>query len=774
MKLLLSWIFEHIDANWLTVSLPDFIDQFNRTTAEIDHVHAIKTARDLIAWAQVTEKNDQHVTVFVPQKKSSCSLPTRNDLLVDDWTFIVWDQAAPRWATGADVGGSKEFLFPALKYHENISELFDKEDYVIEIDNKTISHRPDLWGHRGIAREVAAILGKKLKPIDQFIEKKSIKQESEFELSSTVAPFSLSLQAIGGCNRFAYGLLSDASTPASDPQMAIALARIDCRPINTIVDITNYVMFDLGHPMHAFDQDLLPAKELTIRRARPREKIVLLDGDEVSLISEDIVVSSNGKPLALAGVMGGKTTEISRTTKSVLFEAAQFDATTIRKSALRHKKRTEASTRFEKSLDPNQATIALMRASFLVKKLMHASVDSTLFAVGKEAMKPTVAVSHSFLEKRLGMQLDSTRVFEIVEPLEFTVQKTDLDDDIRYIVTIPTFRATKDISIPEDIVEEIGRFVGYQTIQPELPKLATSPKSLRTIRASRHMRELLSFGLRMREIQSYAFFDESFLKTISWIPDGGNVVSIQNPVSDNWKRLCTTLVPHILKAVSENCHQYDHLRFFEWGRVWHTDSRATIVENKEIAGIFYSTDKTFNFYEGKDLLSRFFEGLRIPITWHQMHHDIEVWYEPYVTATISCGGIPIGKAGMIPEKMMRKISQKGAAFVFELDSTKILATDVSPRFEPLAKFPVVVRDMSMLIPKQITTATIRQLIISVDPRITKIDVVDFFEKEEWKQQRSITYRFHIYDSTKTLIKEEVDMILDAVMELLKPHGVIIR
>lgn len=774
MKLLLSWIFEHIDANWSSLSLPDFIDQFNRITAEIDRIHEITTPRDSILWAQIIEKSDQHIVVFVPTKKDSFSLPIRNDLVVDDWTFIILNESTPRWATGADVGGSKEFLFPSLQYHENISDLLSKKDYVIEIDNKTISHRPDLWGHRGIAREVAAILGKKLKPIDQMIEKKSIKEESEFELSSIAAPFSLSLQAIGGCNRFAYGLLSHASTPPSDPHMAILLARIDCKPINTIVDITNYVMFDLGHPMHAFDQDLLPAKELTIRRARPREKMVLLDGDEISLISEDIVVSSNGKPLALAGVMGGKTTEISRTTKSILFEAAQFDATTIRRSALRHKKRTEASTRFEKSLDPNQATTALMRAAYLVKKLMRVSIDETLFVVGKETTKPTVTVSHSFLEKRLGTTLDSARVFTIVEPLEFTVQKTDLHDDTQYVLTVPTFRATKDISIPEDIVEEVGRFIGYQTIQPELPKLATSPKSLRTIRASRHIRELLSFGLRMREIQSYAFFDESFLKTMSWIPDGGNVVSIQNPVSDNWKRLCTTLVPHLLKAVNENCHQYDHLRFFEWGRVWYTDNRAAIVENKEIAGIFYSVDKSFDFYEGKDLLSHFFEGLRIPITWHQMHHDIEVWYEPYITATISCGGIPIGKAGMVPEKMMRKISQKGSAFVFELDSTKILAIDVSPKFEPLAKFPIVIRDMSMLIPKQITTATIRQLITSVDPRITKIDIVDFFEKDEWKQQRSITYRFHIYDPTKTLIKDEVDTILDGVMELLKPHGVIIR
>lgn len=771
MKISLNWIFDHIKGDLSHVDVPQLVDTFIKTTAEIEGWKKVSVVLDELTLAEVVSVAADVVTVRSAEHKKDFILPKRSDAIVGACFIVVITGSECRWATSTVFGGVKEMILPAVHCPESMrngawKEAIECQDYIVEVDNKSINSRPDLWGHRGLAREMAACLNLPLKQWQEFVVDKESKQTSEGSIS-------ISIKVPNACDRFAALYLPKVTPQASDIQMMVRLSRLDSRSIDFLVDATNYVMLDLGQPMHAFDADTFASKNISVAYARDKEKLALLDGETIELTSHDLVICDGDKPISLAGIMGGATTAISAKTKSVLLEAAHFDPVIVRRTSARHKKRTESSMRFEKNLDPLQNIDAIKRYLFLLDRAHIAyQADEKIISLGAAPEQKVITVKHAFIEERLGISLKSEQVVSILEKLAFGVEQSKKDDAIVYTITVPSFRATKDVKIPEDIVEEVGRRVGYDTLPRVMPSLRLRPNDLHNTYTTRAIKRFLSYGLQMRELYGYSFFDESVLRQLAWQPT--NAVAIKNPISENYTHMVTTLQPHLLKAIGDNSVAHTQLRFYEWARVWHMQGEQ-MVEQKSLSGVTFNQTGELDFYAGKAMLSRMFDELHMnDVTWQSIEDNTYSWCSPHQTAVIMHNGVRIGIAGMVEQSVVNALSPAGGAiFIFEVNGDYLLHyRKPLKRFNPLSKYPSVRRDVSLL--ASATADALTDVIKSIDKRIVFVALIDFFSKPEWKDQKAMTFHVEIEDKEKTLTSEEVDAIWNRVIVQLQQQGAVIR
>lgn len=774
MKISLNWIFDHIKSELSHLDVSALFDKFIRTTAEIEGWRHVSVNTDELTLAEVKHISSDSVTLYSPERVREYVLPHRADANISSWFMIIDTGIAPRWATSTVFGGVKDMLLPSLHCPENMQngawkEAIEHKDYVIEVDNKSINSRPDLWGHRGLAREIAAILDVPFKPLSEFV----VEKESTTQAHNS--SFNIAIKASDACDRFAALYLPSVAAQPSHLDIVVRLSRLDSRSINFLVDATNYVMLDLGQPMHAFDADTFSSSEIGVTYARDKEKLPLLDGETIELTSHDLVIADGTQAISLAGIMGGATTAINTQTKSVLLEAAHFDPVIIRRTAARHKKRTESSTRFEKNIDPHQNVDAIKRYLFLLNKAgISYSADEKIISLGDAAEQKYITVRHTFIEGRLGIVIKPQHIIDILTKLEFGVEQSVENDTLSYIITVPSFRATKDVKIAEDIVEEIGRYVGYDMLPRVMPSLPLSSHDLHTTYTTRAIKRFLSYGLEMRELYGYSFFDESIMRQLKWQPH--SFIDIKNPISENYTRMVTTLQPNMLKAIGENCIAHQALRFYEWGRVWGIHSE-NIVEQKSLSGVFFtSAENNIDFYAGKAMLTRLFDELYMQVSWQSLENNQFSWCSSSQTAQLIHEGTVIGIAGMVEQAVVDGLSSAGGSiFIFEINGDYLLNYRKSlKRFVPLSKYPTVRRDVSMMISVSVTTDALINVIKNSDRRIESVTLIDFFSKSEWKDQKSMTFHVEIEDKEKTLISEEVDAIWNRVIEKLQEQGAMIR
>lgn len=776
MKISIAWAFDHIDADVRQVDVQALVTKFNQITAEIEGTRKVSVSLDALACAQVTAATAKGMTVSVPEWRTDVTLPSRTDIRERDWCLIRRDGKSYVWATSVDLGGEKEMILPAISLDASAQKGawkkdFESADHIVTVDNKSITHRPDMWGHRGFAREIAAILDLPLKPLEQFLsEKRVLPHENKFAGDANF-PVNMLVEDQQGCKRFA-GLYFSAITSApSSLWMLSRLSRVDARAINMIVDITNYVMFDTSQPLHAFDADKLPNKSIIVRRARNKERLALLDGQSIELTASDMVIADATRPIALAGIMGGKDTGVTASTNAIFLESANFDATTIRRSAQHHKLRSEASARFEKSLSPNQNTEGIARFLKLLNDtgVSYKSSDS-IISLGKLEQPPVLEVSHRFIESRLGVSISPTYVIKTLEKLAFTVKSFAKDGQEHYRITVPLFRATKDIAIKEDIVEEVGRFYGYSTIPLTLPQRETKPSDIHGVTQVSRIKHLLAYGLSMRELSSYSFLDESFIRSLNWDP--GQTLQVKNPVSENWHRLATTLMPAMFRAVRDNSDSHDQLRFFEWARVWNNVPETS--EQKVLTGIFFDKKKAMTFYDAKALLHQLFISLHVPVYYRRADRMMYPWLDADQTAYISYDGRSIGVFGRVSEPFWRSVTE-GVAYVFELDGDFLEQYRAVVKLgKALPKYPGIERDVSMMVPLGITVDEVAAVITRIDQRIVDVGLRDFFQKKEWKDQKSLTFRYLLRDPNKTLTKDDAERVHTHVVKALEALGATIR
>lgn len=774
MKISLAWIFDHIDAHWKKQDVQKVVQKFNEVTAEIEHFKKININLINLFLAKVEDKK-----VFIPELKKEVSLETREGVY-----FLVYQEGKDyKWATCRDVDLEKDGLLPEFSVDDEKKwrDCFENEDVILDVDNKSLTHRPDMWGHRGFAREIAAYLGYPFLDKKDFLDFLEIQNFDKKSKASDKTPFIIEIKADKSCKRFS-GLYIDAmSNKPSNLFIASRLIKVGIRPINGIVDLTNYVMLDWSQPVHAYDANKIADKKLVARMAKKGEKLTLLDDQELELRSEDLVIADGKKAVGLAGVMGGSKNSISGDTTSVFFESASFEAVNIRRTSLFHGIRTDSSTRFEKTLDPNQITDAILRFVHLAKQYdFNIEITGEIICVGKPFVEQTIGVTHSFMESRLGIKLKREEVVEPLTKLGFTVVDTeqfDGDDyDILYTITIPSYRGSKDVSIKEDILEEIIRFFGFNKIALNLPALKKEPRDLTPILRLREIQEYLAHTARMTEQKNYIYSDEDFLNEIGVQFD--NCVEIDNPVSENNYRLTPSLLPNLYKNIKHNIANEDFLRFFEYGRVFHL-KKDTVVEEKKLNGVWFNKRTPIDFYEIKTYVMDLCKMCGM----HPEFKKVEAvtkehpWLMPYQTAEIFVEGTRIGILGKLQNSFLAKLDAlpESEGFFFDLDAERLISyAREEVVYAPISKFQETTFDLCFMIPLSVQVADLKAALFDSDDLIARVDLVDFFDKEDWVDKRSVAFRLWVNHPEKTLEKEEIDNVRDNAIKRATKRGVELR
>ncbi len=777
MKLSLRWIFDHITGNWQDIDVARLVNSFNSTTAAIENYEHVTLDLSKHAIGIVKKINDTAITVFCLEWHQTLELPPRSDATLKSTFLIKANQDGQIcWATLADCGAqTKDGLMPAIFCPKRLhmgewKKNIETSDYILDLDNPSITHRPDLWGARGIARECAAILGLKLKAAHKFLEDiQAVSSEKLRYSAPDENQFSIDNQAPNACTRYAGLSISDISAHACSLPLAFRLCRVDHRPINILVDAANYTMLDWGQPLHTFDTAKISSKTIAIRMAHQDEKLKLLDETTLKLVPSDLVIADETKAIALAGIMGGTNTGVSQSTKTVFIESAHFNSAFIRMSSGMHHVRTDASACFEKGLDPNQIEDAIKR---MLKLLTQAKINykqvGPLAVVGAPMAPYKITVSHEMIEARLGKELSAKQILSVLRSIDFIVEKKKNN----YHIQVPTFRGTHGVTIPEDIVDEVGRLIGLDSIEPKLPHGSMRPHANPAISRLRMLKQQLAFASNMHEVRNYPFFDESFLQEINWHP--ANAIKAKNPLSLNVTQLVTSLVPHLLMNIEQNKHKQDTLNFFECNRTWHLDKNREPREQQSCTGIMWHTKKPVDFYTGKQHLLSFFNALNVPVQWKKVSTAPAAWYNPNQTAELVCYDKIIGYAGTSNNAFTQN-NLPGAGFIFELD-LELLTTTIKPpiAFVPLSKYPYVYLDISMLASLETTVESLEKLIKSASSTIYNVALVDMFYKDEWQDKRSLTFRYYLRDPERTLTKEDIEMVSNQVHNLVAKSGAQIR
>ena len=772
MKLSIAWIFDHIDADWKKQDIDHLVTKFNQITAEIEDYYEVNY--DLKPFAIGIVLTD--LSLNVPEWKKDIKLPPRK-VKVGGCYLVKKDG----WATCKDFGLDKdssykdgylpEFDLEKADIAGGWKDKVETRDIILDVDNKSVTHRPDMWGHRGFAREVAAILDLPFISKEKFLKKHKViefnnKSNGEFVIENKSEV----------CNRFAGLMFPKIENKPSDLFMSFRLLKVGSRSINALVDITNYLMLDWSQPTHVFDADKIDGKKIIIRMAKNKEKLTLLDEREIELTNEDLVISDAKKAIALAGVMGGLNDSVSDSTKSIFLESANFDATFIRRTALRHKARTEASARFEKTLDPNQNIDGILRFLKLADSIrLKYSVDDNIYSIGKPFGSMVLDVKHEYLEKRAGFKLSEE---EVVKPLTKIGFKLSKSDGV-YKIDVPSFRGAKDIEGKEDILEEVIRFYGFNKITQEFPAFVNMPYDMTALSRGRKIKSYFA-NSGMIEQQNYAFFDESFLKEINYNPK--NTIDISNPISENYTRLITSLVPGLLKNIKDNYVTSEKLYFFELARTWESKTQESktqeskALETKSLAGVFFNKRDNVDFYCCKEKLNKFFRSLGFDVKWEKAK-SVDPWFNPYQTANLMASGKKVGVAGKMDLKFLSQMDvlPESDGFIFELDSDFLLShvEDVH-KFEPITKYQEVDFDLSALVPLTVAVEQIESSLSKVDALVVNVELIDMFEKDSWKDVRSLTYNVRLSSLTHTLEKEEIEGVRVKSIKVLEKLGATLR
>lgn len=432
-----------------------------------------------------------------------------------------------------------------------VAEALGVEDWVIEIDNKSITHRPDLWGHRGIARELAAIYDRELLPLDLSLP-----------ATGNGAPVPVRIED-GACSRYVALAVDGVENGASPLWLKLLLLAAGQRPLDLLVDISNFVMLDLGQPNHLFDRRQIPAAGINVRMAREGETITTLDGEERKVGVTDLLICSDDVPVALAGVMGGEGSKVGDDTGQLLLEVASFDAVTIRRSAARIGLRTDASARFEKSLDP---AMPMQAAAHLVRTLREIQPGVELPSPPTDAgdwQKPglTIGLRGDRVRKLLGVDLSDDEIVAILTKLDFVIERGP--DSMQ--VQVPSNRATKDIGIEEDLIEEVGRLYRYDNIAERSlqAEIAPPPHDVRRALVTR-IQDRLAGSAAFHEVLTYSFVAGSLLEKLG--VDELEYTRLVNPVVDGEECIRRSVIPSLLALLEKNRRQFNDVRLFEIGK----------------------------------------------------------------------------------------------------------------------------------------------------------------------------------------------------------------
>jgi phenylalanyl-tRNA synthetase beta chain len=640
------------------------------------------------------------------------------------------------------------------------------DDFILEIDNKSLTNRPDLWGHYGIAREIAAIYGL---PLSDF--KKYLPPETK--------DFTVEIDDTARCPRYIGVKIEGLSTKAAPFKIQSRIWRVGMRPINAIVDITNYVMLAVGQPTHAFDSDNI-AGHITVRRAREAEKLLLLNGKELSLTTGDLVIADDEDSVGLAGIMGGAKDSVLPNTEKVILEIANFEALGIRHTASRQELRTEASMRYEKGIDPERADQALSLAMDMFADFFPGSFVTGFRDNYPNKLVPTrMDVSLDWLAERTGKRLDNDKIKSTLERLGFAVTFPGTDGGVMSVVS-PSWRSTGDISIADDIMEEVARIYGYENYEPS-PITTSFDRAINQpeIDIDRKVREYLSSRRGMNEIFTYPWVRDEYLDLVA--PDRDGLLAISTPPSPDEKYIRPSLLPNMFKAVAENLRFFDAFALFESAQIFRDKDYAAPFDEREklpyqrrsVAGAFAGDESgvTELFRRAKGALESLPRFTHVePFGFAQVEKPR--WADDVVWLNVVYADDIIGSLALLSKRAALSIGVKSAAvmaFEFDLDALKPLPSRTN-KFERIPEFPTTEYDISMLFGEPVKWSEIENLVIGKKTEGGLVRSVSFVDVYRGKQipagKKSVTFRLVIGSPTKTLTSDEIESCANAIVKRL--------
>ena len=641
----------------------------------------------------------------------------------------------------------------------DITELYGIIDTVFEVDNKSLTNRPDLWGHYGIAREFAALSCRELKPLETV----SLEQFDRLD------PVDIDVQDKELCYRYTGLKVRNITKKVSPVDMRIRLFYCGSRAINLLADLTNYLMLEMGQPMHAFD--CAKVDSIRVKRFDAPFTFTTLDGTERKVDENTLMICTGDTPVAVAGIMGGLDSEIEDDTDSLLLESANFDAASVRKSSTRLGLRTDASMRYEKTLDPEMTVPAIGR---FMKMLLdidpQAQVISRLTDVYvKRYPQVELSFDKAYVDRYTGIEIEDGRIIGTLLALGFEVSQ----EGDRFTVKVPSWRATKDVTIKADIIEEITRIYGYDnfeiktTVSPLYPQRKSAGN-----KADNFVKDILVQSYRLHEVHSYIWQDIKKCKILGIEPEKNvKLINAQTPDHEIIRR---SMGPTLLSVLQENRAFSADFGVFEIGRVAEGLGEDGLVKERKKLGI-----ALFSRTQGeKELFMRLIEMMKaVSRSVKRVEPELAnceprfKWQHPRNSAVIMAGGEALGWVCALTPSVLRNIDRKAAVVCGELDMDAFagLAAGELGYNEP-SRFPGIDIDLSVVLPEGMRFADMEPAWRGAG-HLTGVSLIDSFQQAG---RRSLTLRFGFSSMEKTLSKEEVQPIVDGIVEKLGAAGAVLR
>ncbi|MCE9499491.1 MAG: phenylalanine--tRNA ligase subunit beta [Leptospira sp.] len=657
------------------------------------------------------------------------------------------------------------------KLGSDLLTLFALNDIILTIDNKSITHRPDLWSHFGFARELSAQLRLPLKfnPFDSVFS---------FELKEDIS-------VIENQNAHSYfaSLIKNVRISASDFKIKSRLERCGIRSINNVVDVSNYVMLEMGQPTHFFDRKKFRNIRIEVSFAKEKEKISLLDGSEKELNERILLIRNEGQPVAIAGIMGGSESSVSESTDELVLESAVFKREDIRKSSKETGIRSEAAMRYEKGLDSHSSLPVIARSLLLLKENGCENISATA-PVGFDnasGKKFQISTTFSFICRKIGKQIQNNDILDILSRLGFS---TDSKDD-SLVITVPRFRHNYDITIPEDIVEEIGRTIGYKEVeQSALASVLSPPISNERRLLERRLKSFFSMNLRYSEVYNYSFASDSDVKFEN---DGKEPVSIVNTMPVEYRFLRNSMYPSIFRNVATNADRFELIRIFELGRVYRGTKKGDLPNERKYFVFAFAPNRKQNdlrilfeddFLKSRNEMENLFRFLNIQK--YELKNEDIPYFHPNCSLTFSCNGKRIAEIGFLHPKWMDAYGIKKRLIVGQIDFEELYQTYVLEKskkyFKPPSMYPQDQIDVSVLMNESDETNSFGELVKKSDiPEFEAIWVNDIYRGVNLgENKKSVTYRISLLTYEKTFTQDRVKKINSDIIELGKKHNFQIR
>jgi phenylalanyl-tRNA synthetase beta chain len=649
-------------------------------------------------------------------------------------------------------------------------DVYGLDDTVIDIENKMFTHRPDCFGQIGVAREIAGILGVEFKQpewlsiLPKFVEAEGMELTVENHASDLVPRF----MAVG---------LKGVTIKKSPLWMQCELTRLGSKAINNIVDVTNYMMLMTGQPTHAYDYDTLHGAKILARKANEGESITLLNGKTYSLTDDDIVIADDEKAIGLAGIMGGSATEVTDTTKNIVLEVATFDMYAVRKSSMRHGVFTDALTRFNKGQSPWQNPYIIGCLQKSVIDVAGGIQASRVFDESAELLplRP-LRMTTEFINVRLGGDLLALDVKELLERVGFGVEISE--DQLEIIV--PYWRT--DIGLPEDIVEEVGRLRGFDTLPKELPlrTMSPAPKNARRVFKQAVRNSLSAAGA--NELLTYSFVHEKFMKRAG--QDSEQAFRLGNALSPDLHYYRLSLLPSLIdKAVINIRAGYDEICLFEIGKTHNkithlNDDEGLPKEIEVIEGIYVSRQRKAGaaYYKSRTMVDQLMTDLGIDIVYSRIDTmPDDPYVAPFDVARSAFihdnNGAFIGIVGELRQTVRANFKLPDYAAAFSLDTEALQRAYVSAnllsRYKKLSKYPSVSQDISLKTSSDIAYADLNKTVIEA----SKDDDIDveitpgvIYQPADDTTSKTVTIHIKCTSHNRTLTDEDVRPIVERIVE----------